>query len=167
MSTRAYICMETKDGQYRGVYNHFDGYLSGIGEVLLNYYQDFKKVEKLINLGDLSIVGQNLEAPEVVKKYGFDWFMNPAFIALSDTEKNVLKNGEEKGTIAYCRDRGEDKYVAEWSSVEDIYTNFSEGMIVFVYLFKNGKWYYYERTNRKPKFKLLTNTDIKKEMMND
>lgn len=163
MSTRAYICMKTKSGDYRGIYNHWDGYLSGVGEILLNHYKDYDKVEKLINLGDISVLGQGLEPPKIVKKYGLDWAMNTEFNSLPTKEKVALKANERIGTIAYSRDRKEEKNIARWSNLDELYTSFDNSMIEFVYLFINNRWRYYDIAYSS-KFKLLTTSAIKKEL---
>ena len=61
MSTRSYICIEKEEGVYEGVYCHWDGYLSHNGKLLNEFYQDRSKVEKLISLGDLSSLAQEIE----------------------------------------------------------------------------------------------------------
>lgn len=56
MSTRSYICMEVGDNRYKTIYCHFDGYLDYNGKMLTEYYNDRARVEKLLELGDLSIL---------------------------------------------------------------------------------------------------------------
>ena len=58
MSTRSYIGIENKDGTVTAVYCHFDGYLSGVGQTLLNHYKKRTKVQALIDLGNLSYIGK-------------------------------------------------------------------------------------------------------------
>lgn len=43
MSTRSNIIAPHSDGQYRRIYVHFDGYLSGVGATLLAHYTDQTK----------------------------------------------------------------------------------------------------------------------------
>lgn len=161
MSTRAYIIMQTKEGKYRGVYNHFDGYLSGIGMTLKNYYSNYEKVEQLIELGDLSIVGEKIEPAPVVRQYGFDWRYNEEFEKLPDVEQTKLANEEPCHTVAYARDRGEELYYAKWDTLKDIHQNFKEtSMIEYVYLFRNDQWYYYCPYDEYATFELLTDEAI-------
>lgn len=57
MSTRCTIAMKNDDGTLTAIYCHHDGYLSGVGKTLLNYYQDPRKVRQLMELGDISSLG--------------------------------------------------------------------------------------------------------------
>ena len=54
MSTRSRIAIEKQDGTVESIYCHFDGYISHNGEILQNYYSTKEKMEKLIELGDIS-----------------------------------------------------------------------------------------------------------------
>jgi len=60
MSTRSRIAIETKSGTVKSIYCHFDGYVSGVGKTLYNHY-DKEKLEKLIELGDISSLGESTE----------------------------------------------------------------------------------------------------------
>jgi hypothetical protein len=77
MSTRSRIGIENPDGTILSIYCHNDGYPSFNGKVLEQYYSNREKLIELINLGDISSLGIDLEL-----------------------------------TIAYHRDRGEEKYSA-------------------------------------------------------
>ena len=54
MATRSRIAIENQDGTVTSIYCHFDGYLSGVGKLLKEYYTTQTKVEALIALGDIS-----------------------------------------------------------------------------------------------------------------
>jgi hypothetical protein len=56
MSTRSRIAIENQDGTVDSIYCHFDGYLEGVGKTLFNHY-DQEKLEKLLELGDISSLG--------------------------------------------------------------------------------------------------------------
>ena len=60
MATRSRIAIENQDGTVDSIYCHFDGYLSGVGKTLFNHY-DEEKLEKLIELGDISSLGDGTE----------------------------------------------------------------------------------------------------------
>jgi hypothetical protein len=117
MSTRAAIIEKTKDG-YRGIYNHSDGYLKGVGRTLLEHYTDPVKVSALIDLGDISSLGERVKP--ISPNHSFD-------------------TPEEETTVAYHRDRGE-KYNKPYfgktvKAVEQII-----GHDGYVYVFEDGKW---------------------------
>ena len=60
MATRSRIAIENQDGTVSSVYCHFDGYLRGVGKTLFNHY-DKEKLQKLIELGDISSLGDGTE----------------------------------------------------------------------------------------------------------
>lgn len=83
MATRSTIALEFADGTVGQVYCHWDGYLQHNGKILLDSYSDPFKLQKLIDLGDLSVLHA-----EVGEKHNFN-----------DEYKN--------GCTFYGRDRGE------------------------------------------------------------
>lgn len=50
MGTRTAVFMEQPNGTFKGVYVHYDGYLEGVGQNLLDNYQDREKVQRLIDI---------------------------------------------------------------------------------------------------------------------
>lgn len=62
MSTKAAIFVW--DDNMEGIYVHYDGYLDGVGQTLLNHYNDVHLAEELIELGDLRYVGDTIEECE-------------------------------------------------------------------------------------------------------
>lgn len=90
MSTRSRIGMEFTDENgthmVKSIYCHFDGYPEGVGQKLMDHFQDREKVERLIALGDISYLEARVEP---IGPHSFD--------------------EPERGTIvAYHRDRGEE-----------------------------------------------------------
>lgn len=72
MSTHAYICLEYDDGHIEYIYNHFDGYIDGLGEILFKYFKTFEDVERIINLGDASFIhDKGLDIEEIINKSEF------------------------------------------------------------------------------------------------
>lgn len=64
MATRSKIAIEKQDGTVESIYCHFDGYLSHNGETLQKHYSTKEKMEKLIELGNISSLGNTPEATE-------------------------------------------------------------------------------------------------------
>ena len=64
MSTNATIIAKCKDGKYRCIYTHWDGYPSHNGAILQEDYTDQDKIEELLALGDISILAPSIECPE-------------------------------------------------------------------------------------------------------
>lgn len=122
MSTRSDIIAHCKDGKWRRIYCHFDGYLEGVGKTLIEHYGNQVKIEKLMALGDLSILGEKIGV-----KHPFD---GPSF---RDVEKYAtFEKRYGKMCRAYGRDRGEknveadvfDTLDAAWPS-KDTWTEFT------------------------------------------
>lgn len=66
MSTRSRIGIENEDGTIRSIYCHFDGYPEGVGKELMEHYTDPKKINELLDLGDISSLGEEYDE-ELVK----------------------------------------------------------------------------------------------------
>jgi hypothetical protein len=87
MATRSRIAIENEDGTVSSVYSHWDGYPSNNGLILMEHYKDRAKLQKLIDLGNLSSLHEEVEIPEGVD-HSFE--------------------SQVKGiTVFYGRDRGE------------------------------------------------------------
>lgn len=62
MSTRSNIAIRYKNGTVKAIYCHFDGYLSGVGSMLLDDWKDTKKVATLIgDVGNISALKSELK----------------------------------------------------------------------------------------------------------
>lgn len=89
MATRSRIAIEKKlvDGTpiVESIYCHWDGYPSYAGEILLENYKDREKVEKLIALGDISSLAEEVEP----------------------NGPHLFDNPQGGVVVAYHRDRGE------------------------------------------------------------
>jgi hypothetical protein len=60
MATRSLIGIRLPSGNLRGIYCHFDGYPTGVGETLKEHYTEGNRVEQLLKLGDISFLGESL-----------------------------------------------------------------------------------------------------------
>lgn len=101
MATRSTISLMNADGSIQTVYCHWDGYLEGVGKVLLENYNTREAVEKLISGGDISSLGtyvsdekepfdRVLDGPDYTVFYSFRGEDSPAktFSSLEDYEAN-------------------------------------------------------------------------------
>jgi hypothetical protein len=118
MATRGNIGIVNQDGSITGIYVHFDAYPAYVGKTLLNCYTDTDIVNKLIDLGDLSSIGEDLYAT------GHTW------------EVPI-----EGVCVAYGRDRGEKDVESKRFNSESEYKMNGKG-VDYQYLFKDNKWYY-------------------------
>ena len=60
MGTRSTIALEFADGTVQQVYCHWDGYLEHNGKILQEHYSDPFKLRDLIDLGDMSSLGERI-----------------------------------------------------------------------------------------------------------
>lgn len=146
MSTKSLIFQEQQDGTLKGIYCHWDGYLQYNGVILSESYSDPKKVAKLLELGNLSALGEELEASEAVRLYGNYYYVSEDFKALSDEEQERLKNEAQIGkyTIAYHRDCGEELTPLKTITLEEQKNGKNPFPYYCEYIYvqdKNGVWY--------------------------
>lgn len=59
MATRSYIGIQKND-KVECIYCHHDGYLDGVGLVLVNCYKSLEKAEALIALGHISSISKSI-----------------------------------------------------------------------------------------------------------
>lgn len=67
MSTRCRIAIE-HDGKFESIYCHHDGYLSYVGRKLQKHYDSAERVRALMELGDISSLGNDLK-PEGTQNF--------------------------------------------------------------------------------------------------
>lgn len=122
MSTRSTIALEYADGTVDQIYCHWNGYLEYNGDILLNHYSDPFKLQKLMDLGDISVLME-----EIGEKHDFD-------------------DPTPGWTLAYGRDRGEDTYRRRLTSFEEYLQ--SRQVEDFNYILRqvdgNPVWFYSE-----------------------
>ena len=153
MGTRSNIFIENLDGTYTGIYCHWDGYLDYNGVILYQAYQTPEKLQKLIDLGDISSLGAEIDPSPLVEKFGFDYLANQEYRALSEEERERLQkearqNNEKdlpKYTTAYHRDRGEKLNQMHVQSFQDVIDQ-QGGSIEYLYVATRKKdgslcWY--------------------------
>lgn len=126
MGTRSYIIKQKPESSlWRAIHCHWDGYPSNNGRLLATYYTDPNKVERLIDLGDISSLGA-----DIGEAHNFDEPMRTPEM--------------ESWTTAYHRDRREsweDTAPVEAESVEVLVRLGVRAGAEWVYLFADGLWY--------------------------
>lgn len=126
MSTNAGIHY-VKGNRLFSIYNHYDGYLDYVGKILYKHYQDEKKIQKLINLGDISILGERVEP----------------------NGEHSFEKAEKGTTVAYHRDRGEPlnkdtRVIAEGQTLDSLIyvSDLYDYEHNYVYVEHEKTWYY-------------------------
>lgn len=112
MATRGAIAIASGN-ELRGVYVHWDAYLSGVGRKLIEHWNNRSLVNLLIDQGDISSLGESIGI-----KHDFDGIRPP---------------GE---TTFYGRDRGETDVEAEvWSTAEEFVEEMERVGCEFFYIY--------------------------------
>ena len=125
MATRGTIAKENPDGTINrtngtitSIYVHWDSYPAGVGATLAQHYTDAAKIDALMALGDLSVLGA-----EIGSKKDFD-------------TGNL--NGE---CLAYSRDRGENDVEAKMHLSREKWLAVREDQgCEFAYLWNGSAW---------------------------
>jgi len=122
MATRSFIGKQLPNGHITGIYCHWDGYPTGVGTTLENHYTTQERVDTLLALGSLSQLGARL-APEL-------------------GEVHTFKNPCQGVTVAYHRDRGEEKaHPLEYESLSDMERNVGNDLsAVYAYVWMVDCW---------------------------
>lgn len=117
MATRSHIGKKLSNGTIKYIYCHFDGYPEHNGKILKEHYTDEAKIDALLELGSLSILGE-----EIGEQQDFD-------------NRDTCNS---KWCLAYGRDRGE-------SNVEAKISKTLSGIIgqAYHYVWDNGEWHCY------------------------
>ena len=154
MSTNAMIYVKQKDDTIKGTYLHWDGYPSYTGNILLNHYEDIERARELVNLGGLSTIGIDINAPEIITRFGFDAMFLPyqgdigkrtdlpeEWRNLSENERKRLYMDAMDGsyTIAYHRDRNEKKQLTTYKSEKDLKQ--SKIKLAYDYYHDGNEWF--------------------------
>ena len=135
MSTRCRIGIENKDGTITSIYCHHDGYLEGVGEILVNHYKAEEKIRKLMELGDMSSLGTE----PVENLRGWE---NPG-LGTTDWTKAYKELHPENQCVIY-RTRGEDCTAKTHKSIEEYQKYSRDCWGEYTYLFRDGEWFVLE-----------------------
>jgi hypothetical protein len=120
MATRSTIAVIHDNGTVSQIYCHWDGYVQGVGRKLALHYSKLSEAERLVELGDLSVLGS-----EIGEKHDFE---------------GISKDIGDVCT-AYGRDRGEQGTDARVFPTIENYLRGGQ-MEEYNYLFQSGEWFY-------------------------
>jgi hypothetical protein len=148
MSTNADIGIIYENGHVDVIYLHWDGHRTSAGKTLLEHYKTDAKIRRLILLGSLSELGE-----EIGEKHDFDW------IRACGTD-NYMNDPRYKMCTAYGRDRGEDVVIRHFPSVNQAKSRLTGE---YSYLYDVRKGYWTHRLNRRSNFRKLTEKVCKRD----
>jgi hypothetical protein len=109
------------NGKIRATYCHWDGYVDGVGKILLENY-DQAKTQALMAFGSISSL-----APSIGLKHNFSASYPSGAI-------------EKQWTTFYERDRGDDDCEAEWFDTAEEFLEYFGGEYWYL-LGTDGVWY--------------------------
>ena len=119
MATRSNIGILNQDGTVNYIYCHFDGYPEHNGVLLQEHYSTPFKVDQLLALGDLSVLGELIG------------------------EKQNFTDRIPGSCLAYGRDRGESGVEMKTVSKDDFFSN--RDYIDYLYLYNDDfEWECYD-----------------------
>lgn len=145
MSTRCMIGKVEENGKIRCIYCHHDGYPDGVGQTLVDFY-DESNIDELLDLGDLSSLGNN---PMTVSDY---WTSDDPYV------RDQAFSGEF--CISY-RDRGETNIDAKvYNSSRECYKDARSCWAEFLYLFINNKWFVSDMSSDEDELELVSVEDV-------
>lgn len=129
MGTRAFIAKKTPSG-YKAIYSHSDGYPTYVGRILQQHYTSSSKVDKLIALGDISMLREDVGQKHDLEK------------AYRDIQYHETIN--KKGwTSAFHRDRGDpisEVGTKTYHTYDELRQSAKESDAIFLYVFEGGSW---------------------------
>jgi hypothetical protein len=130
MATRSYIGVRNSDNTVTYIYCHWDGYPEYNGNILAKSYKSPNKINELLKLGDLSVLGEFIGEKQ-------------------DFEKRIRDT-----CLAYGRDRGDSNVSAKTAVYEDL---IKDQNVDYVYLFDGREsWECYD-TSTKQSINLYNN----------
>lgn len=120
MSTRSRIGIVSPNGPVQSIYCHWDGYPEHHWPILTKHYKTYNMARRLIDLGDLSILGRRIGT-----KIPFD----------------VDEQTRAHRCVAYGRDRGDSDASARYSDDRlKFYALCRTSGAEYAYLFDEGAW---------------------------
>lgn len=135
MSTNATIARHNADDTYTAIYLHWDGYPESAGKTLAHHYNNEDDIRKLMDLGDLSTLGERPEDPENL------WDLESAAVSAATARtRAALFKAHRLLTDMYCksyRSRGEQGIDARTYKTED---ELLENGEEYVYLWDGNEW---------------------------
>jgi len=136
MATRSHIGVRNLDGTIDYIYCHFDGYPAHNGKILTDHYADMDKVNALMKLGDLSILGSEIGGQQ-------------------DFDDRSTHNRD--WCLAYGRDRNEPNTSVKNGNYNDI---ISDTQVDYVYIFDGDYWECFDTYNSEKVIDLYNKIDV-------
>ena len=144
MSTRSRVGLLRDDGTVKSIYVHFDGYKEGVGKTLQKHYTKVEDIEKLLELGNLSVLGS--EYNETLSKISWHRYDKD----LSDEDKKLIEQVDSGSyTITYKDRSGQNEEARIDESLAEFVSKAGNCGEEYMYIFKPDydgvrKWFMME-----------------------
>ena len=125
MGTSANIGIKMPDGKIKAIYCGCNGYIEQVGLTLAEKYNSVKKINELMNLGNIHVLGDKIGSKHSLHK----------------------KKINDNSTSAYHRDGGyswNDNSPDIHNSQEDYIYSANDQGAEYTYLWQNGEWLVYK-----------------------
>lgn len=138
MSTRSAIGYVTKNRDFSAIFCRFDGYLGHNGHILENFYTNMEKVKRLVRMGDLIILRDDI-CPSM------------PHLTLPSKYECEINN--------WCEYFNPDRaYPRLFTSIESIVDYFTKANVEYIYMYieEEKQWRVLECTDPKQEWKMLS-----------
>jgi len=127
MGTRSAIGYKTPEGKIRAKYSHYDGYPAYTGQMLLDHYQQSRKIAQMVELGDQSFLEKEI----------------------FPTGEHSFEKPEDGVTIFYGRDRGETGVdTREFETFADFVEHYQDCWCEYFYVYDGRDWLVHARDDK-------------------
>lgn len=141
MSTRSLIFKKNNDGSYVGVYCHNDGYPTGVGQILYNFYNE-ERTTRLIELGSMSSLGCFIEPQQNGIRTKYESTPNGFDLLPIITSKHTFDEPQDNVCVFYNRDRNEELHNYQLKNFEDLLELFKDSWAEYVYVLQDNQWFF-------------------------
>lgn len=140
-----------QDAEYIGVYHHWDGYITGVGQTLLESYTDYDTILNMLIMGDISTINGGVTSYQGWRNDNY-----PARIITPKTKTSHWVRYKEPKIVT-----------SQYGTKEEVYGHYVKRAIMkkgaldsknalreeYAYLFDGEKWWvaysrYNEKTNK-------------------
>jgi hypothetical protein len=119
MATRSNIGAIQEDGTIKAIYCHWDGYPEHVGATLAEHYDSPAKVAELLNLGDISSLGEDVSTVESYASRGETGTGARTYKDQEDWKQSAEDSGCE--FLYLYQKNWKDEYVWAWYSIYNIW----------------------------------------------
>lgn len=115
---------------------NYDGYVTGVGAMLVDHFADIDKVRAMIAGGDISVLAPNIDGGEMYEKTHCN--KDGTILGTSMERRHTFATPVKGQTIYYGRDRGE---TGTEPQITDLFGFYRATKETTAYVYENGQWF--------------------------